>query len=139
MSKFNLVLPSYDRATERNQMVRASGMFFGKVTGHAYTRLKKCELGNTDETKIPNGEKQIYIPYFLKQFPQKLFFFEFVNPKVTLHIRPRSQYIKVQKLFKGGKLYEEIRYTDFSPYYLTHREVACIFVLTQALPVDLRS
>ena len=49
------------------------------------------------------------------------------------YINQRSQYIKVRKLFKGGnysrgKLYEEIQYTDFSLYCLTHREVACIFV-----------
>ena len=34
---------------------------------------------------------------------------------------------------------KKFRYADFSPYYLRHREVGCIFVLTQTLPVDLRS
>ena len=45
---------------------------------------------------------------------------QYISPKVTVH--------KGAETIQGGKLYEEIRYTDFSPYYLTHREVACIFV-----------
>ena len=61
---------------------------------------------------------------------------QYISPKVTVHKGVET--IQGRKLFKGGN-YEEIRYTDFSPYYLTHREVACIFVWTQALPVDLRS
>ena len=44
----------------------------------------------------------LYIPYFLIQFPRKLFFFEFGNPKVTVH--------KCAETIQGRKLYEEIRY-----------------------------
>ena len=56
---------------------------------------------------------------------------QYISPTVTVH--------KGAETIQGRKLYEEIWYTDFSPYYLTHREVACIFVWTQAIPVDLRS
>ena len=43
-----------------------------------------------------------YIPYFLIQFPRKLFFFGLGNPKVTVH--------KCAETIQGRKLYEEIRY-----------------------------
>ena len=43
-------------------MVRASVMFFGKVTGHACTRLRYV---NINETKIPNSEKQLH-NYYVK-------------------------------------------------------------------------
>ena len=42
------------------------------------------------------------LPYFLIQFLRKLFFFEFGNPKVTVH--------KGAETIQGRKLYEEIRY-----------------------------
>ena len=45
---------------------------------------------------------------------------QYISPKITVH--------KGEETIQERKLYEEIRYTDFSPYYLTHREVACIFV-----------
>ena len=37
---------------------------------------------------------------FQIQFPQKLFFFEFGNPKVTVH--KGAETIQGRKLFKGG-------------------------------------
>ena len=40
------------------------------------------------------------LPYFLIQFLQTLFFFEFGNPKVTVH--KGKETIQGRKLFKGG-------------------------------------
>ena len=55
------------------------------------------------------------IPYFLIQFPRKLFFFEFGNPKVTLHkakghSTQRCGNYSREETIQGRKLYEEIRY-----------------------------
>ena len=50
------------------------------------------------------------IPYFLMQFPRKLFFFvkraQYIRPKITVH--------ECEETIQGRKLYEEIRY-----HYLT--------------------
>ena len=42
------------------------------------------------------------LPYFLIEFPQKIFFFDFGNPKVTVH--------RCEETIQGRKLYEEIGY-----------------------------
>jgi hypothetical protein len=45
-------------------------------------------------------EVKINVPYFLIQFPRKLFFFGFGNPKVT--VPKGAETIQGRKLFKGG-------------------------------------
>ena len=49
---------------------------------------------------------KLVLPYFLIQFPRKLFFFEFGNPKVTVHK------VKFKKEYFPRKLFAEIRYIN---------------------------
>jgi hypothetical protein len=65
--------------------------------------------------------------------PPAMLFFNFVkkNPDMLILVL----YLPLAKPL--WIVSEKVRYADFSPYYLTYREVACIFVWTYAL--DLRS
>ena len=68
------------------------------------TSLSRSNMGEktTPEihvlTRHKSGLKKKYTPYFLIQFPRKLFFFE----SKLMYCDRLSQYIQVRKLFKGG-------------------------------------
>ena len=49
----------------------------------------------------------------------------YITPNVTVH--KCAETIQGRKLFKGGN-YEEIRYTDFSPYYLLDTQRGCMYL-----------
>jgi len=49
---------------------------------------------------------------------------QYISPKVIVH--KGAETIQGRKLFKGGN-YEEIRYTDFSPYYLLDTQRGCMY------------
>ena len=55
-------------------------------------------------------ENSVRLPHFLIQFPRKLLFFKFGNPKDTVYIRLKVTVHKCAETIQGRKLYEEIQY-----------------------------
>ena len=76
------------------------------VSRRLWNRLKNINtMSSSDLPKLDNFKKIkvcTVFPHIVSEFPRKLFFFEFVNPKVTVH--------KGAETIQGRKLYEEIRY-----------------------------
>ena len=85
-------------------MLLCNRLFNGRAMLWVYFGSNKCTLGILWEHSRYNLCKILLgILYFLVQFPQKLFFFEFGNAKVTVH--------KCVESIQGRKLCEEIRYS----------------------------
>ena len=76
--------------------------YVSKMYFHALFMLNQVDDSFNVNIEFFDLHQTIYIPCFLLQFPRKLFFFQFGNPKVIVHKVKGPQYINVQKLFKSG-------------------------------------
>ena len=92
---------------------------------HYELRQKNSRYANFSDLSTPSYA----IFDFFQKIPDMLILVIYLPPAILFLI---GQYANFSAVFTPNyaivSCVKKFRYADFSPYYLTHREVACIFV-----------